>query len=83
MLGHSLFGNWKLCERDIYVRRSFLAGLPMTKLLDRALTAARRLPPMALTPDEETALATSKAAASRGEFASDEQVTAVWAKHGL
>jgi hypothetical protein len=36
-----------------------------------------------LTPDEQAAIATSKAAAARGEFATDEQVRAVWAKHGL
>jgi hypothetical protein len=77
----------------------------MTKLLDRALEAARVLPPdaqddiahvilrlagadddempMPLTPEERAAIAASKAAAARGEFASDEQVRAVWAKHGL
>ncbi len=37
---------------------------------------------VALTPDEREAVARSKAAAARGEFASDEQVRAVWAKHG-
>lgn len=36
-----------------------------------------------LTPDERAAIARSKAAAERGEFASEEQVRAVWAKHGL
>jgi hypothetical protein len=76
----------------------------MTKLLDRALEAARNLPaaaqddiarvvlrlagaddepPVPLTPGEQAAVATSKAAAARGEFATDEQVRAVWAKHGL
>jgi hypothetical protein len=76
----------------------------MTKLLDRALEAARNLPaaaqddiarvvlrlagaddepPVPLTPDEQAAVAASKAAAARGEFAADEQVGAVWAKHGL
>jgi predicted transcriptional regulator len=75
----------------------------MTKLLDRALEAARSLspdeqdniahvvlrltgadnePPVALTPEEQAAIAASKAAAARGEFATDEQVRAVWAKHG-
>jgi hypothetical protein len=39
--------------------------------------------PVPLTPDEQTAVAASKAAAARGEFATDEQVRAVWAKHGL
>ena len=39
--------------------------------------------PVVLTPDEREAIARSKAAADRGEFATDEQVRAVWAKHGL
>jgi hypothetical protein len=76
----------------------------MTKLLDQAVEAARRLspdeqddiahvvlrlagadnePPVPLSPEEQTAIATSKAAAARGEFATDEQVRAVWTKHGL
>jgi len=40
-------------------------------------------PPVPLTSEEKTAIASSKAAASRGEFATDEQLRAVWAKHGL
>ncbi len=76
----------------------------MTKLLDRALEAARSLPPAAqdaiarvvlrlagiddeapapLTAEEQVAVSASKAAALRGEFATEEEVRAVWAKHGL
>ena len=76
----------------------------MTKLLDEALEAVRRLPsddqddiaraimrlagvdlqaPIVLSQDEREAIARSKAAADRGEFATDEQVRAVWAKHDL
>jgi hypothetical protein len=75
----------------------------MTKLLDQALDAVRRLPPdvqddiarvvlqlarddaapVALSPEERDAISLSKSAAGRGEFATDEQVRAVWAKHGL
>ena len=36
-----------------------------------------------LSPDERAAIGASKAAASRGEFATDDQVRAIWAKHGL
>lgn len=36
-----------------------------------------------LSPDERAAIDKSKAAAHRGEFATDEQVRALWAKHGL
>ena len=43
----------------------------MTKLLDQAFDVVRRL-----------SIARSKAAAQRGEFATDEQVQAVWTKHG-
>jgi hypothetical protein len=73
----------------------------MTKLLERAVEAARRLPPdeqdeiarlvlslagedeaapVKLTPEERSAVAISKAAAARGEFASDDEVRAVWVK---
>jgi hypothetical protein len=76
----------------------------MTKLLDDAFEAARRLTPdqqdeiaravfqlvgsdqaapVPLLPEEQEAIARSKAAASRGEFASDEEVRALWAKYGL
>ena len=76
----------------------------MTKLLERALAAARNLPPDAqddiarvvlrlagaddeppvpLTADEQATVAASSAAAARGGFAIDEQVRAVWSKHGL
>jgi len=47
------------------------------------LTGADDEPPVPLTSDEQAAVSRSKAAAARGEFATDEQVRAVWAKHGL
>jgi hypothetical protein len=39
--------------------------------------------PVILSVDERSAIATSKSAAARGEFASDEQVRAMWVRHGL
>lgn len=79
--------------------------LHMTRLLDQALEAARKLSPAAqddiahivlwlvgtgdqaspapLSPDERAAIAASKSAAGRNGFATEEQVRAVWAKHGL
>jgi hypothetical protein len=39
--------------------------------------------PLVLSADERAAVALSKAAAERDEFATDEQVRATWAKHGL
>ena len=40
-------------------------------------------PPVALSTAERVAITASKAAATRGEFATDDQVRAAWAKHGL
>ncbi|AWC24614.1 hypothetical protein WHT83_13065 [Aminobacter sp. P9b] len=75
----------------------------MTKLLEQALEAARKLSrddqdeiaraifelvgagavaPVLLTADERVAIERSRAAALRGEFASEKNVAAVWAKHG-
>ena len=36
-----------------------------------------------LTIDEELAVTKSRAAAARGEFATDAQMNAIWAKHKL
>ncbi len=36
-----------------------------------------------LSDDERAAITRSKTAATRGEFATDDEVGAVWAKHGL
>jgi hypothetical protein len=47
------------------------------------LTGADDETPVPLRPEEQAAIAASKVAAARGEFATDEQVRAVWAKHGL
>ena len=84
------------------MRGDYLFGV--TALLERAIEAARCLPPEAqddvahvllqlvgaddekpvsVTLEEEAVLAVSIAAAERGEFATDEEVQAVWAKHGL
>jgi predicted transcriptional regulator len=40
-------------------------------------------PPYELTPEEAADIDASLAEAERGEFATDEEVRAMWAKHGL
>jgi predicted transcriptional regulator len=40
-------------------------------------------PVIQLTAEEEASFDESLAQAERGEFATDEQVRAIWAKHGL
>ncbi len=71
----------------------------MTKLLDEAVIAVRRLPPETqddlgrfllaladdapLSPDEIAALDEAEAEIARGERASPESVRAFWRSHGL
>lgn len=75
----------------------------MTDLLDKAITAARNLPPevqdaiarMVLsyageeqavyrfTPEEEAEQDEADAAEACSDFATDEEVRAIWAKHNL
>jgi predicted transcriptional regulator len=40
-------------------------------------------PPYELTPEEAADIDASLGKAERGEFATDDEVRAVWAKHGL
>jgi hypothetical protein len=74
----------KLLDRALEVARS----LPPEAQDDIArvvlrLTGADDDTILPLTSEEQTAIAASKAAATRGEFATDEEVRTVWAKHGL
>jgi hypothetical protein len=39
--------------------------------------------PVPLTPDERAAVEASRAQAARGEFASEAEIRAVWAKHSF
>ncbi len=39
-------------------------------------------PPIQLTAEEEADLAEADAEVLRGEFATDEEIAAIWAKHG-
>ena len=74
----------KLLERALEVAR----GLPSDAQDDIArvvlqLAGADDTQPITLSSDERAAIAASKDAASRGEFATDAEVRAAWAKHGL
>ncbi len=53
----------------------------MTDDIARAIMPANNGAPVTLTADEREAITKSKAAAARGEYATKEQVRAVWAKH--
>ncbi len=73
-----------LLDRALEVARSLApdAQDEIARIVLR-LTGADEEPPLTLDPAERTAIEASKVAAARGEFATDEEVRAVWAKHGL
>ena len=73
----------KLLERAIETARSLSPGEQddiARAILE--LVGQSDLPPVPLTLEEREAIARSKAAAAQGEFATDDEVRAVWAKHG-
>ena len=74
----------KLLDRALEVARSLPpeAQDDIARIVLR-LTGADDDMMVPLTSEEQTAIAASKAAAARGEIATDEEVRAVWAKHGL
>jgi predicted transcriptional regulator len=51
--------------------------------LARILLAGKDQPVVQLSAAEEASLAESLAQADRGEFATDEQIRAIWAKYDL
>ena len=54
----------------------------MKKILETTSPGATQTP-YVLTPEEVADLDASLAEAERGEFATEEEVRAMWAKHGL
>jgi hypothetical protein len=76
-------GMTKLLEQAVETVR----GLPaeMQDELARMLLqlAGETQPLLQLSPEEEASLDESLAQAERGEFATDQQVRAIWAKHTL
>jgi len=73
----------KLLERALEIAR----GLPPDAQDDIARIvlqlAKDETATVPLTPEERSAIAASKEAAARDEFATEEQIRAVWAKHAL
>ena len=74
----------KLLDRALQVART----LPSAAQDDIArvvlqLAGSDEAPSVVLSANERAAIATSKEAAARGEFATEEQVRAAWAKRSL
>jgi hypothetical protein len=82
--GHIVIPMTKVLEKALEGARH----LPATEQDEIArvimqLSGGDLLAPIPLSQGERDAIARSKSAAARGEFATDEQVRAVWSKHGL
>jgi len=73
----------QLLEKAVQAARSLPAVVQDEIARTILLLAEEESEPVALTANERAAIAASKAAAERGEFATDEEVRAVWAKYGL
>jgi predicted transcriptional regulator len=60
------------------------SGDPIADDLERILPqfAGVEQPPYVLTSEEEADISASLAEAERGEFATDEEICAIWTKHG-
>jgi hypothetical protein len=74
----------KLLDQALKIAR----GLPSDAQDDIArvileLAGADEAPPVPLSGEERAEISVSKDAAIRGEFATDAEVRASWAKHGL
>lgn len=90
-IGLDLLGPWsyygnmtKLLDQAVDVaRRLAPAAQDEIALAILALSGETDVDPVHLSSDERAAIARSKGAASRGEFATEDQVRSVWAKHGL
>lgn len=73
----------KLFEQALEAARKLPPAMQDDMARVMLLFAGNEQPVVQLTPEEDAALAQSEAAAARGEFATDEEVRAVWSKHGL
>jgi hypothetical protein len=75
-----MVGMTKLLEEAMTVARSLPTDV-QDDIARAVLTLAAEVEPIALSLEEKAAITRSREAAARGEFATDEQVRAVWAKY--
>ena len=73
----------KLLERAIATARTLPAEMQDDLARIVLLYAGEDQPPVELTAEDEAAVQRSHAAAARGDFATDEEVRSIWAKHAL
>ncbi|MBZ9671215.1 hypothetical protein [Mesorhizobium sp. ES1-3] len=72
-----------LLEKAVAVARVLSPAMQDEIARAMLMLAAEESEPVLLTPDERAAIARSRSAAARGEFATDDEVRAMWAKYDL
>ncbi|MBZ9739400.1 MULTISPECIES: hypothetical protein [unclassified Mesorhizobium] len=72
-----------LLEKAVAVARDLSPAMQDEIARAMLMLAAEEAEPVLLTPDERAAIAISRSAAARGEFATDDEVRAMWAKYDL
>lgn len=82
---HNIQSMTKLLDQALELARNLppAAQDDITRIVLRLTSSDSEEPAVALSPDERAVVAASKAAAAGGEFATDAEVRAAWAKHGL
>lgn len=73
----------KLLEQAFEAARSLPPAMQDEMARIIIAMTGEEMPAMHLTPEEEASFEESLAQAERGEFATDDQMRAIWAKHGL
>ncbi|TWI05455.1 hypothetical protein IQ17_02955 [Bradyrhizobium daqingense] len=73
----------KLLDQALKIARSLPADAQDDIARIVLQLAGAEASPIILSHDERSAIVRSKEAAARGEFATEAQVRATWAKHGL
>jgi len=73
----------KLLEQAVETVRSLPSDMQDELARILLLLAGKDQPEVQLSAADEASFAESLAQADRGEFATDEQVRAIWAKYGL
>jgi hypothetical protein len=71
-------------KANLHVGSTFESWLDEQGIREKVTAAAiKEVLAQQLTPEEEASFEESLGQAERGDFATDDQIRAIWAKHGL
>ncbi|MET0357989.1 MAG: hypothetical protein ABW055_01000 [Pararhizobium sp.] len=73
----------ELLEKAVEAARALPAALQDEIARTMLILAREEAEPVPLSAEERAAIAASKSAAARGEFATEDEMRLIWAAHGL